>query len=89
MFALLKKEITSHVYLLKSQVIHNSDIVHEVISDSLIILIYVLFYFFNNKLSVNLTFTDIFDTRQFSVTNESSNFYQEFDRKRESRQKAS
>jgi outer membrane receptor protein involved in Fe transport len=41
--------------------------------------------FLNNKLSVNLTFTDIFDTRQFSVTNESFNFYQEFDRKRESR----
>jgi iron complex outermembrane recepter protein len=41
--------------------------------------------FFNNKLSVNLTFSDIFDTRDFETTGEGLNFYQEFRRKRETR----
>ena len=41
--------------------------------------------FFNNKLSVNLTFSDIFDTRDFETTGKGLNFYQEFRRKRETR----
>ncbi|HRX23221.1 MAG TPA: TonB-dependent receptor [Chitinophagales bacterium] len=40
--------------------------------------------FFSNKLSVNLTVSDVFDTREFYVTNEGFNFSQEFRRKRES-----
>ncbi len=40
--------------------------------------------FFQNKLSVNFTFTDIFDTRIWEGYSEGINFYSEYSRKRES-----
>jgi len=40
--------------------------------------------FFQNKLSVNLTFSDIFDTRIWQGYSEGGNFYSEYARKRES-----
>ena len=41
--------------------------------------------FFQNKLSVNLNLSDIFDTRQMSGYSEGFNFYQDYTRKRQSR----
>ena len=41
--------------------------------------------FFQNKLSVNLNVSDIFDTRQMGGYSEGFNFYQEYYRKRQSR----
>lgn len=41
--------------------------------------------FFQNKLSINLNVSDIFDTRQMGGFSEGINFYQEYTRKRQSR----
>ncbi|HMU69325.1 MAG TPA: outer membrane beta-barrel protein, partial [Chitinophagales bacterium] len=40
--------------------------------------------FFQNKLSVNVNFSDIFNSRKWSGVSEGTNFYSEYSRKRQS-----